>query len=322
MGVFLILERMLWFDREIKVGTYPNAGKFAERFEISTRTARRCIEFMRDRMSAPIEYDSSQKGYYYTNTAFELPHFQVSQEEILSILLAGNLLSKTAGGMIRRSIGKFSKKLFSEIGNLGLDEEKMGRLFSASWSGYSPVRPETFMRVSKALIDEKCLSFTYLSPAKNKTTKRTVEPLHLQYYMASWILIAKCRLRGEYRKFYLSRMNDVIVTNDKFTPDPPGKWRNLIDSAFGIFQGDSIQVVVLRFSPFRSRWIKEQVWHSDQKIREYPDDSLELSLPVSDFREIKLKILQFGADVEVIEPLELKQEIEEEIKKMAKLYKI
>ena len=79
--------------------------------------------------------------------------------------------------------------------------------------------------------------------------------------------------------------------------------------------------MVLRFTPFRARWIKEQLWHPNQSIIQHEDGSLELSFPVADFREIKLKILQFGADVEVIAPQELRAEVLDEIKKMSRLYK-
>jgi predicted DNA-binding transcriptional regulator YafY len=55
-------------------------------------------------------------------------------------------------------------------------------------------------------------------------------------------------------------------------------------------------------------------------MEEQPDGSLVLRIPVSDFREVKLRILQYGADVEVIAPAELRQEIAEEIGLMVKLY--
>jgi predicted DNA-binding transcriptional regulator YafY len=42
---------------------------------------------------------------------------------------------------------------------------------------------------------------------------------------------------------------------------------------------------------------------------------------VADFREIKLKILQFAADVEVVSPEELCREVQKEIESMAKIYK-
>jgi len=45
-----------------------------------------------------------------------------------------------------------------------------------------------------------------------------------------------------------------------------------------------------------------------------------MTLPIADFREIKLCILQYGADVTVIKPEDLKTEIADEIRKMSQLY--
>jgi predicted DNA-binding transcriptional regulator YafY len=55
-------------------------------------------------------------------------------------------------------------------------------------------------------------------------------------------------------------------------------------------------------------------------MTEQPDGSIEMTFPVADFREVKLKILQFGADVEVVGPEDLRQEIAEEISRMAEIY--
>lgn len=320
MGTTATLERMFWFDDQVRRKRYPNATKLAERFEISTKTAQRCIEAMGNRFYAPLQYISTEKGYIYTDNSFNLPHFQISQEEILSILLARSLLSKTAGGAISRAMGRFIRKLLIEAGKLGVEAGRMDQLFSAAWTGHAPAPPETFRQVAQSLLISRRLSFTYCSPGNNQATERTVEPHHLQYYMASWVLTAHCLVRNEWRKFYLSRMDSVRLREEPFTPKPPREWKNMVDRAFGIFQGKEPVRVVLHFSPFRARWIKEQLWHPDQETVELGDGGLELRLPVADFREIKMKILQFGADVTVIAPEELKGEIQAEIRAMTRLY--
>jgi len=55
-------------------------------------------------------------------------------------------------------------------------------------------------------------------------------------------------------------------------------------------------------------------------MKPLPGGGLELTLPVADLREIKLRVLQFGADVEVVEPEALRREIRDEIDKMMKIY--
>ena len=321
MGDFLVFERFVWFDGQVRQKRFPNARKLADHFEMSRRTAQRNIDFMRDRLIAPLVYDTSNKGYYYQDETFELPHFPVTQEEVLSVLLAQNLLSYTAGGFISRAINRFGKKLFAATGHFGLTAGQMDKSFSATWHGYSPAQGNLFQQVADTLLKRHLIRFTYRSPATGEKTHRLAEPHHLQHYMASWVLIAWCRLRDDWRKLYLARMTDITIEPETFDPKQADQWQHLLEGAFGIFQARETIPVVLRFTPFRARWIKEQLWHPDQTMTRLDDGSLELSFPVADFREIKLKILQFGADVEVISPEELRLEVGLEVKKMEKIYK-
>lgn len=315
-----MLERIFWFDDQVRRNRYPNAAKLAEKFELSCKTAQRCIEAMRDRFNAPLMYNPSQRGYFYDESSFEMPRFQVGQEEILSLLLAKKLLSGTSGGIISRHIDRFNRKLLTETGTSTLDAADVESRFSAIWTGHSPADTDKFARVSRALLTSRPISIRYASPGSEVSTRRTVEPHHLQYYMASWVLIAWCRLRKGWRKFYIARMRDLMPLAPSFAPRPESQWRHLVDGAFGIFQGKESITVVLRFTPFRARWIREQCWHPDQEMVSLEDGGLELRLPVADFREIKMKILQFGADVTVVAPEALKREIAGEIRKMAELY--
>jgi predicted DNA-binding transcriptional regulator YafY len=139
--------------------------------------------------------------------------------------------------------------------------------------------------------------------------------------MGSWVLLGWCRLRFDWRKFFLSRMSNVCISKMTFHPRPTAEWRHQLDGAFGIFQGPGKQKVVLRFTTNRARWIRDQIWHPQQEIVEHDDGSLDLVIPVADFREIKLRILQYGSDVEVIEPETLREQIVEEIRNMALIYK-
>jgi len=78
MGAKNIYERFIWFDHQVRGKKYPNASSLAVKFEISTKTAQRDIDFMRDRLQCPLEYDSGQKGYYYRDGTFPLPMVYLS----------------------------------------------------------------------------------------------------------------------------------------------------------------------------------------------------------------------------------------------------
>lgn len=316
----LIYERYLWFDAEVKKGRYPNARRLAEEFEISERTARRHIEFMRERLNAPLVYDPRRRGYSY-ETPFSLPDLPLSQEELLAVLLAQNLLSATDNGYICQAIQRFGRKLFQKNGEMGVSQARLRQRFSAAWHGYSPSDAAVFRNVSQALLTDRLLELTYCSPRHGRKSSRRVEPHHLQHYMGSWVLLAWCRLRGGWRRFYLSRMERACLLEEGFERRPAGAWRHLLDRAFGIFQGEELFNVRIRFTPRMARWVREQVWHPEQEMEWLPDGSLIMTVPVADLREIKMKVLQFGGEAEALEPAELRRLIQEEARRLAGLYR-
>ncbi len=320
MSFALYQERLAWFDRQIRAARFPNARRLAERFEVSHRTAKRLITFMRDRLRAPLVYDPKERGYVYEDSAFELPRIPVAQEELLAVLLARRLLSGAAGGFISDAIRDFGEKLMADTAELGLSPDRLQEGFSASRHGYSPVSAEVFQTVCAALLECNPLEIDYRSPKTDRPTHRVVEPHHLKYYMGSWVLFAWCRLRNRWRIFFLSRMHSLLALEETFEPRAAEEWQAVLNGAFGLFQSEHHTAVVLRFTSYRARWVREQIWHEDQQMEELPDGELRLSFPVADFREVKMMILGFGADVVVESPVALRREIAEEIAKMAGVY--
>lgn len=174
--------------------------------------------------------------------------------------------------------------------------------------------------MAQALVENRLMTIEYRSPVSDRITRRTIEPHHFQHYMASWVLVARCRLKDQWRKFFLARIRAFDLKDDTFTLRPDREWRPLVEGAFGIFQGQDRIFLVLRFSPFRSRWIREQVWHPHQRYKERIDGGLEITFPVADFHEVKMRVLPFGTDCEVAAPEELRREVGMEIGKMAVFY--
>ncbi len=315
-----ILERYLWFDDQIRRDRRPNAAHLAERFELCRKTAQRDIAFLRDRLDAPLEYDRTRRGYRYGDGTFRLPPLYATERQLLALLMARHLL-KTGGGRLDRDLGKFAESLLSAVADRRLSTARLDRLFSASWSGNSPAEETVFRAVLTALTQDRLLDILYTSPRTGETTERVVEPHHLQHYQGSWVLLAWCRRAADWRKFFLSRMEHAHVLADGFAPRPQNVWKPHLEGAYGIFQGGKTIPVRLRFCAERARWIRLQDWHEKQRLVPLPDGRLELFLLVADLREIRLKVLQFGADVEVLEPEELRESICEEIGKMGRLYR-
>ncbi len=321
MGDRLKLERFLWFHERIKARGYPNASQLAERFEISPRTAQRDIEFMRDRMFAPLLYSPDHKGYLYTDPSFELPRLRLTEENIISIALAVRLASSLPDAGMKQSLCSFLDDLLGRTGSPGLCSTDIAELISVKNIEYSKVSAPYFPRIAEALLKNRPLRIKYHSPHKEETTTRVIVPLHLLLYMGSWHLIAYCTLKKKLRDFVVSRIasvspHDGAVVVPKNLPSP----KEYVRKNFGIMQGNKGIPVKLRFSPEVAPWVREQVWHPAQKASSGRDGSLILSFPVADFREIRRRILFYGADVKVLSPKALALDLRQEIKRMGKVY--
>ena len=72
--------RIQWLHKKLTTGSYPNAQRLAERFKISHRQAQRDLDYLRKELGAPIAYDTSRKGFYYTES-FALPLLLTSDND-------------------------------------------------------------------------------------------------------------------------------------------------------------------------------------------------------------------------------------------------
>jgi len=318
----LAYERYYWFHEQIKRNEHPNSKLLAEKFEISQKTAQRDIEFMRDRIGAPLEYSHADRGYYYTDKGYELPPIWLNENELVAFILAKRLATAIPDRNLKDSLNKFINKLSSRLSDkVGFNLDDIQDKISLKNIEYYTVDESLFRKVVNALFTKRSLAIQYYSPHKDERTNRKIIPLHLLDYMGNWHLISFCKLKKGLRNFALSRIEECNYIDEKIslpTDLPPIK--TYIRKTFGIFHGGQNQDVSLKFSPKASRAVKEQIWHKNQKIKELKDGSIILNVPVAYFTEIKREILKYGAEVEVLKPLRLKKEIIEEIKKMKKIY--
>jgi predicted DNA-binding transcriptional regulator YafY len=173
-----------------------------------------------------------------------------------------------------------------------------------------------------ALFRSEPLRISYHTPHKNETTERMILPLHLLCYMGSWHLIAFCTLKKELRDFTLSRIRAIGSSPMPVKiPDGLPHVMDYIRKNFGVMAGGESIEVCLKFSPKIANWVSEQVWHSGQEVFINQDGSICMKFPVADFKEVRWEILKYGANVEVLSPPELREEITNEIARMANVYK-
>lgn len=315
-------ERFLWFHGQIKAGRFPNAGSIAENFELSGRTAQRDIDFMRDRIDAPLKYNPRHRGYCYTDDTYELPSLWISESNILALSIAVRLASTIPDQALKDQLCRLIDQIPIKFGDKSSScLERLSARISVKNIEYSFVDRQIFRQTVESLFAERSINIIYYSPHAETITERTVHPLHLIHYMGSWHLISWCGNKMELRNFALSRIRNITLANENLTlPRDLPELKEYTRQYFGIMQGDNSTEVLLRFNSRISSRIVEQIWHPQQRSTPNPDGSLTLCFPVADFRELVKIILSYGADIEVLQPQELKVLVKEEIDRMTKIY--
>ena len=79
--------------------------------------------------------------------------------------------------------------------------------------------------------------------------------------------------------------------------------------------------VVIRFSAAVAKRAAETRWHPSQQLEQQADGGLIWRGQVAGMREIRIWILGWGADAEVLEPAALRDEVAAELRRAAALYR-
>lgn len=306
-----LLERIYFFHGQILDHRYPNATDLMDEFEISSATAHRDINYLRDRLLAPIVFDQGRNGYAYEYDNFRLP-FEDSPKVVLFLGLLNTLAAETGLAELPE-LQQLQKKLSS----VALGGKKIDGLIHCEWVEIEPVGQEIFEQAITALLEQIEIEINYLQHDGQRSV-RHLDPLKLINYQGRWYLLAWCHLRRERRLFHLSRIQHIALTQNpvhhRLEPDDP-----YLQGVFGIFKGTPQFSATIEFTGKAADIVRHQRWHNRQQCRE-TSRGIQFTLPVADDRELIMKVLQFGAQAKIISPPELQTKLQHEIEQMRFLY--
>jgi len=123
------------------------------------------------------------------------------------------------------------------------------------------------------------------------------------------------------RTLKIERIRAVQITADRYEIPADFDPGRLLRDAWGIWYTDKEPVeVVLRFHPTVALRVKESRWHHSQQIEEQPDGYLIWRALIAEPRETVPWIRGWGADVQAVEPEELRELMEGEARRLARVY--
>jgi predicted DNA-binding transcriptional regulator YafY len=317
-------ERLYAIDRLLKQRGALTLNEFISLLEVSRATFRRDLDYLRERLHAPIIWDTAEKKYCFDSVkkfkAYALPGLWFNETEIYALLAMQQLLDDIEPGLLAPHLGPLKKKLYSLIKKGEVEPETVARRIRISPLAKRTSTPTFFEIVASGVLHRKQLRITHYNRHTNKTLTRQISPLRLVYYRDNWYLDSLCHLRDDLRSFAVDAIKSVIATPEGAIDVPLERVRQVFDAGYGMFSGVQRNWAELRFSAYRARWVSNEIWHPDQ-VGSFDDEGRYLlKIPYNDPRELIGDILRHGAECEVLGPHEFRQMVKQEVGKLSGVY--
>ena len=318
------MERMLRLHRLLQEEHFPNCSTLADELEVSRKTVQRDIDFLRDRMGLPIEYDAGRFGFHYTEPVTEFPGVEMSEGEVVALLIAQKALEQTRGTAFEKPLRAACQKIVESLGGkitVSLAEVEAAVSFRSA--GASDVEATIFDAVSRAVLESREILFHYQKLGSTQMELRRARPYHLGCVENQWYCFAFDLDRGQLRTFALPRMRAVKATAMRFQVPADFSVSRYLGQSFGVFSapaGARPQRVRIRFDAWAARLIGERVWHESQLLRPLAGGEVELAVELGSLEEIERWILSWGEHAEVLAPRRLRLRLGETAARLASRY--
>lgn len=278
------------------------ARDLAEHFEVSQRTIYRDIETLSG-AGIPIFMSKGKGGGVSLIPEFVLNKAVITEaekEEILSSLKAVDAVRLGEEETVLRKLGS----LFGESRADWIEVD-----FGA-WSDGK--REEVlFQRIKESIIGKNVIRFSYAN-VKGQVTEREVEPLKLCFKGEAWYLYGYCRKRNDCRFFKLKRIRDLNMTEEIFYRKCQ---ETVLKSQQKNYRAETVKVKlkIQKETAYR-------VYDEFENFEQLEDGSFFVQIEFPKNEWLMYYLISFGPYLEVMEPEEIRNQLQEELRKILQKY--
>ena len=307
---------------------YVSFNELMNELGVSRATLKRDVEYLRERLDAPIVYDRFYNGYKFdapergsTRAHHQLPGVWFSERELHALLTMHHLIrGLDEGGVLARHLQPLLDKLHGMLGSSDKDAEELAKRVKIVSPARRPVPAKYFELVGTALTQRKRIEIVYFAPSTASETARAVSPQRLVYNRNTWYLDAWCHAGEGLRRFSLDAIQSAALLDERARDVAIKTLEVEFDSGYGAYGGGKVRHARLAFSANAARWVANESWHPRQQTRWRPDGRFEIILPYTSVTELAMDVMRHGPDVEVEGDEQLRRHVAEKTRKAAAVY--
>ena len=192
---------------------------------------------------------------------------------------------------------------------------------------YVPSGQDYLQPIIEAMKENRVLNITYYSYWNGEENTFDVQPYCVKLFRQRWYMIARSTYSYYYeqgpRIYSLDRIHNLHATDETF--EMPKDWNaeEYFDGCFGIIADQRLepQPVKLKVSASQANYIRDLKMHETQEEVERNDEYSIFTYYLRPSFDFQQELLWNGEDMEVLEPLSLRQEIAGIISRMNEKYR-
>lgn len=285
---------------KIRGGSFPSFKEIKDYlqvrgFELGDRTIQRDIEQIRIEFDVEISYNRKKNGYFID---YEKSINTESFFRFLEIINTAEILSES------------------------LHESKNSLKYISFDTGGGLKGIENLKPLLKAIKDNRIISFNHYNFQTETSRKHILKPYLLKEYQNRWYVVGLIDSVDEFRTFGIDRIEDLEIKTESFKRNNKLNPIELFNRTIGlVYSYNSIQKVVLSFTPTQGKYTKTLPLHTSQTVIIDNETEFRIAIEVIPNYELTQTILKYGDTAKVIEPEWLVIEIQENLKRTLKQYK-
>ncbi|MHC1747310.1 MAG: helix-turn-helix transcriptional regulator [Cellulosilyticaceae bacterium] len=288
------------------------AQELADMFEVSPRTIYRDIDTI-NMAGIPVRSTSGVGGGFEIMQQYKIDKKVFSTADLSAILMGLSSLSNMIrGDELVNALAKVKSFIPADRAkDIELKANQIN-IDLSPWMGNRNIQP--YLEIIKtALQESKLLSFEYADRYGNKTS-RTAEPYQLVLKSSHWYWQGYCHKRNDFRLFKLSRISNLQIQEEFFTPRDYQKP-----------QLDFTDILATMQTKIKIRIHKSVMDRVlDYCTYEYfspdGDEYYIVSFPFIENEYYYNILFSFGDKCECLEPLHIRTEMKRRIHDIASLY--
>lgn len=304
------IERMQRIHRLIENKEYPNCSQLARDFEMSVRTLKRDIDFMKTRLDMPIEFDVRRNGYYFTEPVPNFPQMPMSEADVFTLFVASKAIEQYRGTPLQKMLETTFRKLTGQLdGSLRFSLGSMDGVLSFRPFAPGDTELKDFDLLMRAVSEHRAVRFMYRNRGQVKAQRRHVHPYHIACVENQWCLFGFDIDRKAIRTFVFARLSEPALTGMRFTVSEKFDLNERLRGSLGLYQGKDDYEIVVELDAWAADDVRGRRLHSSQELTDHPEGGLTLKLRLSSLEEVEKWVLSFGAHATVREPSELRERL-------------